>query len=138
MMRMDYMIHDFERMCLDLNPNGRNILIDMGASLDFHKDESSPAMYITKLYEKFGFKFDHIYAFEITQQTPDNVYKKVPKELMASYHWINVGVDPDPDSQMNPLSTIVKSWSALVFGLDWNMSVHLRYGHNGSIRLYTR
>lgn len=111
LMRMDYMIHDFERMCLDLNPNGNNILIDMGASLNFHAGMASPAMYITKLYEKFGFKFDHIYAFEVTKQDPVNVYQKVPKELMSSYHWINVGVNPAQGSQMNPLSSILSSFN---------------------------
>ena len=110
LMRMDYMIHDFERMCLDLNPNGNNILIDMGASLSFHSGMDSPAMYITKLYDKFGFKFDHIYAFEITKQDPGSVYSKVPKEWMSSYHWINVGVSPDHDSPMNPLSAILESF----------------------------
>ena len=108
-MRMDYMVHDFEAMCRALKPDSRMILIDMGAALDFHSHVMSPAIYATKLYHQFGFKFDHIYAFEIQPKVPKQVYNKVPEELMASYHWINIGVSADPKSQFNPLTSILKN-----------------------------
>lgn len=111
LMRMDYMIHDFAHMCRSLRPGIRTVFIDMGASLDFHAGAQSPAMYITELYSKFGFQFDHIYAFEVSEKKPKDVYNKVPKELMASYHWINIGVDADPESKYNPLVSILQSFN---------------------------
>ena len=45
-------------------------------------------------YNKMGFPFDHIYAYEITPQQPQKAFELVPKELQAAYHWINVAVDP--------------------------------------------
>jgi hypothetical protein len=63
----------------------------MGASLDFHAGGQSPAIYISELYSRFGFRFDHIYAYEITKKEPTDVFERVPNELMNSYHWINVG-----------------------------------------------
>jgi hypothetical protein len=63
----------------------------MGASLEFHGQSESPAIYINHIYSKFGFKFDHIYAYEITPTEPVKVFERVPNELLKSYHWINVG-----------------------------------------------
>ena len=38
LMDMTYLVHDFEAMCRKLKPWSKRILIDMGASLEFHKD----------------------------------------------------------------------------------------------------
>lgn len=108
LMNMDYMVHDFAEMCHRIPPWAKTVFIDMGASLDFHGGMGSPAMYITKLYSKFGINFDHIYAFEITAKKAVDVYNRVPEELMASYHWINVGVSADPDSKYNPLVSLLR------------------------------
>ena len=93
-MRMDYMVHDFEAMCSNLKPYSRRILLDLGASLQFHEEEESvPIVSLINMYEKFGFKFDHIYAFEIEQTPPDIVYNvSLPQRLFPSYHWINTGM----------------------------------------------
>jgi hypothetical protein len=90
---MEYLVHDFYSMCKQLKKHSRTVFIDMGASLDFHEKEGSdsPAIYINQIYSKFGFQFDHIYAYEINQKVPAQVYERVPNELMSSYHWINVG-----------------------------------------------
>jgi hypothetical protein len=91
LMRMDYMVHDFESMCMKLKPKSRRVLIDMGASLSFH-GTGAPIVSLLNLYEKFGFNFDHIYAFEVTAQDPTEVYTKLlPKKYFPSYHWINTG-----------------------------------------------
>ena len=110
LLRMDYMVHDFEAMCRSLSSHSRTVLIDMGASLDFHHGLQSPAMYAIQLYQKFGFYFDHIYAFEITPKAPQKVFEKVPPNLMASYHWNNVGVSADPSSPFNPLYSILNKF----------------------------
>lgn len=109
-LRMDYLVHDFGAMCRALRPKTRIVLLDMGASLDFHQGLQSPAMYILELYSKFGFMFDHIYAFEVTDKHAKDVYSAVPDNLLASYHWINVGIQPDPESPYNPLYRILKKF----------------------------
>lgn len=110
LMDMEYMVHDFGSMCRKLRKTSRTVLIDMGASLDFHSGMKSPAVYVTELYHKFGFRFDHIYAFEISEKKPQDVYERVPDELMASYHWINIGVNPEKGHRFNPLSSILRGF----------------------------
>jgi hypothetical protein len=86
-------------------------LVDMGASLDFHNgDKRQPAVYLTELFRKFGFPFDHVYAFEMKPEKPENVYEKLPPHLLAAYHWINVGVSADPDSTLNPLKLLLENF----------------------------
>ena len=115
-MDMNYLVHDFETMCRKLKPSSRIILIDMGASLSFHDGNkhmnSQPIIWLIKLYEKFGFFFDHIYGFEITPTDPKKVYGRLlPEEYIPSYHWINVGVEHGEGSKLNPLRSIVQKFS---------------------------
>jgi hypothetical protein len=109
LLEFNYLVHDFAAMCRTLKPTSRTIFIDMGASLQFH-GTGQPAVYITQLFHKFGFRFDHIYAYEIQQQRPAKVFSLVPDDLKAAYHWINVGVSPDPDSSMNPLKMLLENY----------------------------
>lgn len=113
MMSLDFLVHDFETMCLNLMPASRRILIDMGASLSFHSNDIQPPIVtLLNLYEKFGFTFDHIYAFEITQQSDKVVYEELlPRKYFAAYHWINVGVSPEEGGKMNPLDSILQKFS---------------------------
>jgi hypothetical protein len=111
LMDLSYLVHDFGAMCRKLKRTSRTVLIDMGASLDFHSGETSPAVYLTELYRKFGFSFDHIYAYEVTPKVPASVFQKVPDHLMAAYHWINVGVESDPTSSLNPLKMILDNFN---------------------------
>ena len=91
MTNQDYLVHDFESMCRKLKPHSRRVFIDVGASLTI-MNTSQPVFELLDLYEKFGFKFDHIYAFESTFVQPEEVYKKLlPKKYFDNYHWINVG-----------------------------------------------
>lgn len=135
-MSLDYLIHDFHTICLQLKRHTRTIFVDMGASLAFHWLQDSPAVYINKIYRKFGIHFDHIYAYEITETKPKDAYAKVPEEMMSSFHWINLGeevvclldsmictcltyihlhpfsgVDPEPGSKMNPFTTLLKNFN---------------------------
>ena len=90
---LDYLIHDFEKMCLNLKPSSRSILIDMGASLKFHGGRKVPIVVLLEMFQQFGFYFDHIYGFEITEFDPKQVYNEfLPEEYMPSYHWINAGM----------------------------------------------
>jgi hypothetical protein len=110
-LNMNYMVHDFPTMCRQLKNHTRTIFVDMGASLDFHAGTESPAMYILDLYHQFGFVFDHIYAFEIEEKHPTDVFAKVPPHLMASYHWNNVAVSPEPGHKFNPLDSILRHFT---------------------------
>jgi hypothetical protein len=80
LMDLSYLVHDFHTMCKNLKPTSRTIFVDMGASLDFHGSSNMPALYILNLYRKFGFYFDHIYAYEITPKEPSEVFEKVPSD----------------------------------------------------------
>ncbi len=73
LMSLDYLVHDFEFMCRNLKPTSKLVLLDLGASLSFHGTETTPIVTLMKQYEKFGFVFDHIYAFEVTKQDPEEV-----------------------------------------------------------------
>ena len=107
--RMDYLVHDFEAMCHSLKPTSKIILIDMGASLKFGgKDQ--PLIHLLDQYEKFGFTFDHIYGFEITEIDPEDAYDLIPEKYLAAYHWINVGVSKEEGSKLNPLHSILKKF----------------------------
>jgi hypothetical protein len=85
----------------------------MGASLDFlHKEQSKeqPAVYLTHLYQKFGFHFDHIYAYEVLKKEPELVYRQIPDDLKAAYHWYNVGVVSDPQNSQNPFQLLKENF----------------------------
>lgn len=77
--------------------------------------DTMPAVYLTELYRKFGFHFDHIYAFEKSPTDPNKVYganssSKLPLDLYPSYHWINVAVSADPRSPLNPLHSLLRHY----------------------------
>jgi hypothetical protein len=105
------MVHDFGTMCYQLKKESRTILIDMGASLAYHDHHLAPPIYLTHLYRKFGFPFDHIYAYEVTPTEPAMVFEAVPDELRAAYHWINIGVDATPGKQNNPLTMLLQNFN---------------------------
>ena len=111
-LNLDYLVHDFESMCLKLKPSSQIVLIDMGASLAFHDDSGSqPIMTLMANFEKFGFFFDHIFAFEVTEQNPTKVYRDLlPEKYLSSYHWINTGVSADKGDKMNPLYSIISKF----------------------------
>jgi hypothetical protein len=76
LMDLNFLVHDFGAMCRKLKRTSRTALVDIGASLDFRGGATSPAVYLTELYRKFDFSFDHIYAYEVTPKEPALVFKK--------------------------------------------------------------
>lgn len=73
--------------------------------------EKGPVIQLLDLYSKFGFEFDHIYGFEMKFTDPVHVYRnQIPEKYMHSFHWVNVAVESDPDSKMNPLKSIVNKF----------------------------
>jgi hypothetical protein len=100
----------------------------MGASLNFHGNKT-PAIYLTDTYAKFGLPFDHVYAFEITRIEPEKVYQKIDK-LMAAYHWINLGIEANPKSKMNPWKMVRENFredDLVVVKLDIDSKIQLRW-----------
>jgi hypothetical protein len=124
LLNLDYIVHDFAAMCRSLKPTSRIVLIDAGASLDYHNNydgQLSPAVYLVEMFRKFGMPFDHIYAYEVTPLKPSSVFQKVPKEWLPAYHWINVGIDTTPGGKLNPLSMVLDNFNEddlIVFKLD--------------------
>ena len=72
--RIDYLVHDFENTCLDLKPASRRVLIDIGASLEFHSD-AQPIATVMEAHAKFRFDFDHICAIKIMLAEPKKCMK---------------------------------------------------------------
>lgn len=110
-MDMSFLVHDFERMCLQLKPSSKIVLVDMGASLAFHGGRNNPMLEMMEQHERFGFPFDHIYAFEVTPLDTTKVFTKLlPERYFLSYHWINTGVSVGENDKMNPLHSIIKKF----------------------------
>jgi hypothetical protein len=97
-------------MCRSLKRHSRIVFFDLGASLKFKNYNGGPPIYLYNLYRKFGFPFDHIYAYEITPTPPNEVFAQLPEELLPSYHWINVGVNATPGSYLNPFTTLLREY----------------------------
>jgi hypothetical protein len=112
-MSLAYLVHDFGAMCRRLKKTSRIVLFDLGASLEFHGGNpmDSPALYLLSLYRKFGLPFDHIYAFEISEKNSQHVFDQIPDEILAAYHWINVGVSADISSKNNPWNLLLKNYN---------------------------
>ena len=108
---MTYLVHDFGHMCRKLKKSSQIVLIDMGASLQFHGSMMAPPVYLTSIFQKMGFKFDHIYAYETTPTKPAAVFKLVPESLQAAYHWINIGVSSEVGAKDNPLTLLLREYS---------------------------
>mmetsp|Transcript_48621 Transcript_48621/g.146606 ORF Transcript_48621/g.146606 Transcript_48621/m.146606 type:complete len:379 (-) Transcript_48621:86-1222(-) len=110
---LSYLVHDFSAICRSLKRTSRTIMINMGASLEFNLDpgDTSSELYLIDLFRRFGMPFDHIYAFEITPTPPERVFQDLPAHLMSSYHWINVGVESDPQSKLNPLKLLLDNFN---------------------------
>jgi hypothetical protein len=119
-LNIDYLVHDFEKMCQSLKPTSRIVMVDLGASLEFGHTPS-PFLKIYKLYQKFGFVFDHIYAFELNQFPPNQVYDALSREFMGAFHWINVGIDTKEGAKLNPFSILKENFDKddlIIFKLD--------------------
>ena len=106
---LTYLVHDFHTMCRNLKPTSRIILVDMGASLDFHGTDEPPVYLISK-FRQFGFFLDHIYAFEITPKDPNEVYQRVPNDWVPAYHWMNIPVQANKTSYLNPFQMILNEF----------------------------
>lgn len=111
-MSLKYLVHDFASMCRKLKPTSQIVMLDLGASLDFHKPigDYEPAMQLVARFQQFGFKFDHIYAFEISPSNATDVFDRIPEDIVGAYHWMNVGVDPTPMAKLNPWRLIEETF----------------------------
>ena len=123
LMSFDYLVHDYEAMCRNLKPTSKRVLFDLGATLNLGKANGLPIMMqLMEEYKKFGFVFDHIYAFEVTKKDAQHIYEKLlPAKYFASYHWINIGVSAEEGSKMNPINSILEKFDEddfIVFKLD--------------------
>ncbi|KAL3803693.1 hypothetical protein HJC23_003747 [Cyclotella cryptica] len=83
LMSMEYLVHDFYSM-----------------------------LYINQIFCHFAFHFDHIYAYEIKEGPSARAYELVPDELMDSFHWMNVGVDPELGAKLNPFTTLLSKFNS--------------------------
>lgn len=106
----EFIVHDFRHMCEKLKPTSRIVLFDMGASPKF-AGASNPMWKIMNLFNQFGFKFDHIYAYEIRRFEPEEVYQLVPRHFQPAYHWINAGVSIEEGHSLNPWTMLLEDYN---------------------------
>ena len=112
MMNTDYILHDYEALCRKLKPTSKIIFIDMGAALDFHGKSKSPAVREVERFTRFGFPFDHIYAFEKKPKDTAAVFlEQLPADWLSTYHWINEGVSAEVGHKMNPYHMLESAFS---------------------------
>jgi hypothetical protein len=115
LMDLTYLVHDFGALCRQLQRHSRIVLFDMGASINFHGHanvQQEPIMHLIHLFAKFGFPFDHIYAYEKNKTDPDIVFgERLPIELMPAYHWINVAIVSEPGHRLNPFTTLLQKYT---------------------------
>jgi hypothetical protein len=105
-----YIVHDFAAFCRKITPASKIVFVDLGASLSFHGSYKVPILDLIDEFYKFGFRFDHIYGYEITPTDPKHVVEALPEHIFASYHWINVGVSDDPLAKTNPWNMIMQNF----------------------------
>jgi len=110
LMDTSYIIHDFHALCKSLKPNSRTIFIDMGAALNFHAGQQSPTFDILDIFKRFGFHFDHVYAWELRAKDVNQVFDAVPQYLETSFHWINTGVSSEKASKHNPWRLLLENY----------------------------
>ena len=108
---IEYLIHDWAHMCRQLKPHSRTVFIDMGAALRFHGKLPSPALQLLEQYRQMGFVFDHIYGYEMRQELPDLVFKALPPQYLAAFHWINCGVNQALDHIHNPWNLLLDHYN---------------------------
>jgi len=53
LMDMSFLIHDFASICQKLKKHSRIVLVDMGASLEFH-GKTAPPVYLASMFRQFG------------------------------------------------------------------------------------
>lgn len=115
-----YFVHDFERMCQGLTKSSETVFFDIGATIDFSDNyaqdnniesmKQTPSRYLIETFSKFGFQFDHIYAYQKTKLNPKDVFNiLLPEELLGSYHWINVAPSSVSASKYNPWNLLKQS-----------------------------
>ena len=112
LMNTNYILHDYEALCRKLKPTSKIVFIDMGAALDFHGKRKSPAVTEVERFTRFGFPFDHIYAFEKKPKNTAAVFlEQLPADWLSTYHWINEGVSAEVGHKMNPYHMLESAFS---------------------------
>jgi hypothetical protein len=81
---------------------------DMGASVWKSGDGGPSQSWFHSVYKQRGVRFDGIYAWEVQHHDPKEVFKQIPGEVRAAYHWFNIPADPTPGAADNPFSILLQ------------------------------
>mmetsp|Transcript_45685 Transcript_45685/g.110691 ORF Transcript_45685/g.110691 Transcript_45685/m.110691 type:complete len:247 (-) Transcript_45685:591-1331(-) len=113
---LTYLVHDFAFMCSAIEEATTTVFFDLGASLQFHDErDPPPALSLVQLYQQFGIKFDHYYAFEKTEIDANRVFDDIPTQLLPSFHWYNVGIESRDSSKRNPWISLLSKFEETDF-----------------------
>jgi hypothetical protein len=84
---------------------GRSVLLDMGASLydEWHCDPfAASTIWFVDRFKRRRLVFDWIVAFEIEKYDPEEIYRRVPDDVLPHYVYFNRGIEKAPDGRWNP------------------------------------
>jgi hypothetical protein len=88
-------------------PHRRAFFFDLGASLWNEGGGGASQSWVYKTYtQRRGVEFDGIYAWESTVHHPAKVFREVPSDVHAAYHWFNIAADATPGVGTNPLTIL--------------------------------
>jgi len=118
LMSTEYFVHDFATMCKKLKPHSRTVFVDMSPS---RESDKNLALSLIGLYKKFGFHFDHIYAYQAKETKYGDRVAQIPEKDLSSYHWVDdhwvddhwadVQVDASESQLQNPLEFLNENFN---------------------------
>lgn len=82
---------------------------DLGASLYNSGSGGSSQDWFVEAYERRGIQWDGIFAWEVTQHDPVEVWRNIPAHLKPIYHWYNIPTNPEPAHPDNALNYIMRT-----------------------------
>ena len=96
-----------ERDTLRLRPAPRSLLFDVGAGLWNQGPGGGSLRWLVTAYEANGIQFDRILAWEATNHTGAEMFRRMPLKVMDTISYYNVPVDDAaPTAPHNPLRAL--------------------------------
>ena len=83
----------------------RSVLMDMGASLydEWNGDPfAASTIWFVDRFMRRQLAFDWIVAFEIEKHDPEEIFRRVPDDILPHYIYFNRGIEKAPDGRWNP------------------------------------
>lgn len=99
----------------------KSFIFDLGASTFNNGAGGASQSWFVETYEARGVRWDGIYAWEVTEHPPSNVWSLIPAHLKPIYHWYNIPVNPEPnhpDNAMDYIKRVARPEDFVVLKID--------------------